>query len=172
MRIGVDLDGVCVNYLEALRHEGAKHNITLSSLPPTNYAMLGDGWFESKEQWLSIHHEVMRWADQFHPLIAPHVFHHLDGHDVVAVTSRTEDHSELTRKWIDYNLPGVFTDVIFTDNKHVHGMDVLIDDNPYVVDSGDTPVVMVDYPYNRGVDSFMRVSSPQAAIVAVGNLKL
>ena len=39
-------------------------------------------------------------------------------HDLVIVTARGDDRAEVTHKWIDKNLPGIFSDIVFTNPHH------------------------------------------------------
>ncbi len=39
-------------------------------------------------------------------------------HDLVIVTARGDDRAEITHRWIDKNLPGIFRDIVFTNPHH------------------------------------------------------
>ena len=51
MRVGVDLDGVCADYIGAIRQVGRDLGHEIADTPPPTYSMVCDGWFPSTEAW-------------------------------------------------------------------------------------------------------------------------
>lgn len=165
MRVGIDLDGVCADYIGALRLAGRELGYAISNTNPTTYDMLCSGWFPSHEAWRKAHEAAMPLAAGFSPLVGVDGFWRLkqSGAELVAITARDTGYFEQTYAWIDKNLPGVFDRIVFTGDKHAYGLDVLVEDNPAEV-GGDTPVVLVDYPYNRHVRPAYRARTTYEAL--------
>ena len=183
MRVGIDLDGVCADYIGALRLAGREAGHEITSTYPETYDMVGGGWFPSHEAWRVAHDAAMPLAAGFPALVSAADFEPLKqiGAELVAITARETDYFGQTCVWIDKNLPGVFDRIVFTGDKHAYGLDVLIEDNPAEVGAGDTPVVLVDYPYNRHVQPEYRAFTTCIALryvaqneetLTVGNLGL
>lgn len=170
MRVGVDLDGVCADYIGAIRQVGRDLGHEIADTPPSTYSMVCNGWFPSTEAWHQAHLEAMPNAADFAPLVSVAAFEPLKrtGAELVAITARDTTYFEETYAWIEKHLPGIFDRVAFTTDKHTYGLDVLIEDNPAEVGKG-TPVVLVDYPYNRHVSPAYRTHSTAEALNLVAN---
>lgn len=173
--IGIDLDGVCANYTDSLIKTARELNQPIeASLGdiPTTYQMVEPRWFSSKDHWWITHLKTMGQANLITPLVQPDVFTSVleSEHRLIAVTARHHDYSNLTRQWVDTHFPGVFEEVIFTEDKHEVPIDYLVEDNPFNVASAmgqGIKVALVDYAYNQDAFPWRRVTSLEDALAEI-----
>lgn len=140
--IGLDLDGVSVDYVSALKEFAEKeHGKKMSNKPPVTYSMVEDGYFDSVDEFLSIHKDFVKSGglatiDLLEKNISSLIKDLQNaGHKVHAVTARSMDglcNGQIlddtieNMKLHDINLDSL----TITHNKHEKKCDVYIDDSP------------------------------------------
>lgn len=168
-RIGIDIDGVMADYIEAVRRASADLlNLRLPDQMPPTYSPIGPGWLPDKSAFEKVHAAVTEKVWDKPPLERPGLLSEVtstlreSGHEVVIITARCapsgagydDAHVQQgTRRWLDAH-EVVYDDAIFTAVKYGHGLDLLVDDNPSilsVVRAAGERAVAFDHRYNRSL---------------------
>lgn len=184
--IGIDIDGVLANYVDAVIEGAVKvgrpMEVTTGALP-TTYSMREPGWFTGRDHFFAAHNHVVNNVADVAPLLPRDAIAKLKeaGHTVVAVTARgadntpsCEQYAKDTNDWLANNYDG-FDEIIHTHDKETTGIDLLIEDNgDQVVKCAAQGIttIMVSYPYNEeyaGLASAV-ASSPAEAIELAAQL--
>lgn len=142
LNIGLDLDGVSVDYIAGLKDFAEKNfGKKMSKNPPNTYSMVEDGYFDSIDEFLNIHKNFVKSGglatiDLLEDDI-PQLINDLqdDGHKVHAITARSMDglcnnqildDTIANMKVHDINLDSL----TITHDKHEAQCDVYIEDSP------------------------------------------
>lgn len=148
--IGLDLDGTVADYNKLVHHIGYTNNLITSPnfIEPQTYDMVGNGWFDSFEQFLLAHRILCSEEDGIARLELLEEYTNnaikewqAAGHTVCAVTARKmPDHDEELRKkvitdthnWVNLHLPALDDLVIVkSGEKSIINADIYIDDSPH-----------------------------------------
>ena len=83
--------------------------------------------------------------------------------ELTILTHQPEDWKPLTELWIEKYLPQATT--IYVENaedklRHLNGS-ILVEDNPTLPKEAYGRIVLVDRPYNQGVECYKRVFTPE-----------
>lgn len=184
LTIGVDLDGVCVDYESYFRNyinDSFGKNITTK----TSYWNFSD-WGITREEWAEYHsdcvnqHRLFLKANPVEGAVAGIKELEASGHRVVFVTNRANftgvsfdlvEHD--TSMWLLNN--GInFNELIFTNNKSDAGCDLYIDDAPHVIEDlikAGAPYIIFDALYNYGIEG-PRATSWAEVVSLVNSFKL
>ena len=161
--LGLDLDGVCADYLSEFRYHAARSlGVDLSSLPePRTWGFADAGWFTDEAQFLAVHADAVRdglfRSVQPFPGVAEALWRLSDaGVHIRVITHRllvNREHGVAgtdTIAWLDrHNIP--FRDLCFVGRKAQVDADVYIDDAPHNVAAlreAGRDVIVFDAPYN------------------------
>lgn len=141
--LGVDLDQVCLNYVDAFRKQVAKSTgVSLEELPdPTNYSFIKSGWPLSDEKHFALTHGEGVEEGIYTELEA---FEHVSdvlkrlsklGYHIRIITSRFVNHGQhykvLSQTAESLDNAGIpYHDIAFTAHKHEIYADVYFDDAP------------------------------------------
>lgn len=172
MRIGIDVDDVLSDYLDALIdfHNG-QYRTNLAKDDFYSFAFQ-DVWGCSREQAIERVHRFydssqylsmkpMPGAQQAMQLLS-------DRHELFIITGRTDYLVEKTHRWLDEHFAGVFDEVHFTNfNSKTSasikksevcrklGIDVLVEDAPHNVTDcaqAGVPVLLYEAPWNKNME--------------------
>mgnify|MGYP006286362713 CR=1 FL=1 len=193
MRIGVDLDEVLADYLNAV-------------LKYYNFTKGTDlKWedFFSYDFWKVWGGTVEEMIDELYAFYQSSYFKSMGlvkgakegiaelrkDNELFIITSRQDDISEVTRNWVEENFPGVFAGVYFVNNYSRTGqrrtkvevcdqlkIEVLLEDQTkYALEcvSDNRKVVLFDYPWNQELDQregIYRVADWPEAIEVINSL--
>ncbi|MEJ7648585.1 MAG: hypothetical protein WKF57_05960 [Nakamurella sp.] len=175
--IGVDLDGVCADYENALRATVAdERRIARDTLlPATRWSLVECGWFDTLEDYNAAHFSAVQsgmfaWVT---PIAgASEALHALsrDGFRIRIITHRLllpGTHGRVvidTAAFLDSaQIP--YSDLCFVTDKTTVGCDMLIDDAPKNViaaRAAGTPTIVFDQPYNQELDGLRACGWPEA----------
>lgn len=162
--LGVDLDGVCADYEEALRLSVANQlGCEPSSLPPQSIMDAYSEWGLDFEGFAHAHRHAVTHDRIFRtmapmPGVAEALWQLSDsGVWIRIITHRLlfngihEVSAADTAWWLDHHgLP--YRDLCFIGDKPGVGADLYIDDSPRVIEAlqaSDRRVIIFDHPYNR-----------------------
>lgn len=169
--IGVDLDGVCGKYYEALRsYLGEQHGISPEKIAdiypdPTTYDM--HEWPDFEHNFVKYHSEAVRNGlfTRMEPIPgASDVLWNLNesGYHLRVITSRFVKHGQNaqvisdTAFWLDKNqIP--YRDIMFVKDKADVYADLYIDDSPENIirlQATGRQVIIFDAPYNRDLAGY------------------
>jgi uncharacterized HAD superfamily protein len=156
VRIGIDLDGVCYDFVNALHAFAETH---LGRELPRNFHVWGffeewgidwDGFLALMEAGCSaglLYHKgdlAPGAAETLQPL-------HEAGHEIVFVTARGEYAQRATRDWLDGH--GLYHDLIVgADDTAAHRLDILLDDGAHNIERARAEgifAVIFDQPWNQ-----------------------
>lgn len=164
--LGIDLDGVCVQYTEGLREFAAKELGVAPEvlLDPVSYSFHESGWFESEEHFREVHGKAVD-AGLYATLEeipgASAALWKLNdlGFHLRVITSRFVNHGQHLRVVQDtvasldrLNIP--YRDISFARDKRDFACDLMIDDSPGNVESLrgiGRDVLVFEAPYNLHV---------------------
>jgi 5'(3')-deoxyribonucleotidase len=120
------------------------------------------------DKWLSWNNHTPAGKAIYAFLDIPGVFEAMDvREDAVAVTERLANHHELfvisasvnpncipeKHRWLTRHFPHIpATNYVFTDAKHLFGVDLLIDDGAHNVRGHEGKFLLLDQPWNRDND--------------------
>jgi 5'(3')-deoxyribonucleotidase len=165
-RIGLDIDGVSYRFVDTLRqyiHE--KTGKPLSEMPPADtWDFFEDQWGISADEYIQfvtdgVRDRVVFWEGPVEEK-CKEVVHTLRtlGHEVVFITARRfkgiESLCEMaTKYWLDSNQIE-YDEIIISNDKTGHNLDILLDDSPAQIESmvlhGGKALVF-DQPWNQNL---------------------
>lgn len=169
--LGVDLDGVCLDYVEAFREFTAEVlGVDISDIPsPASYSFFESGWgFTSEDHFRSVHGQAVESGLYARLPVMPgaaEALHRLSdaGVHIRIITNRFVNKgqhgtvvAQTAERLETANIP--YHDLCFVANKRDVGLGengVLIDDAPTNVVSvreAGTSVIVFDAPYNKHLD--------------------
>ena len=161
--VGLDLDGVCADYIAAMRQVTADSLGVASADLPEKRSWGFEDWGIAHEQWKVLHREavnerrVFRDADMITGADTAVRCLHDAGAVVRVITNRLCDDSDPVKVFADtsqwLNTRGIpYDELCFVADKSTVAADVYVDDSPSVLEAlaaaGRTAVVF-DWPYNR-----------------------
>lgn len=142
-KIGLDIDGVAYRFVDKLRLCINKDKgIPLSSMLPATRWEFYEDWGFSLDEYKELIHKYTQeddlfWRGDMYEGCADAVWKILKaGHEVIFVTSRyikaaPKLAQHATYHWLNNEACLPYTELIMSDNKFEHGLDVLFDDAPY-----------------------------------------
>lgn len=163
--LGLDLDGVCADYLAALRAVAAEaRGVDPAALPePKTWGL--EEWVGDHDGFLRCHRHAVSERRIFRSLEplpgAIRAVRRLssEGHLIRVISNRLGDGvdraaaADDTLRWLDeHGLP--WDDIAFVSDKSTVAADVYIDDAPRVIERlrlAGLTVVIADLPYNRHI---------------------
>lgn len=169
--LGVDLDGVCAQYIPAFHTYCISQGIKVPDTPDTpHWDLVQAGWFPTRDHYMATHNAAVAaglfawmpevpgasdalWALsdlEVHLRVVTHRLGHGDHHIVVGDTTR----------WLqaprgDGRARVPYRDLAFLGTKEQLNSDLHIDDAPHVIESmhaAGQRVLIFDQPYNRHLD--------------------
>lgn len=164
--IGLDLDGVTLDYTSALRAAASRQlGVPESELPePTSYSFVQSGWgFDSEAHFAEVHGNAVDTEELYTNLDpipgSPEALQKLSamGYHIRVITSRFVNHGQhakvLTQTAENLDRLGIpYNDIVFTARKADIFADVYIDDSPSNVvslrEKTGRPVLVFTAPYN------------------------
>lgn len=167
--LAVDIDGVLADYTTAVARAGGIE----PAYGPTNYSMVGGGWFPDKDAWWRAHTAVMgdlQGLELIDPEAPSRLHQFRDaGMRIIYVTAREgtleTPHSSVrtdTRYWLEcHGFPDPDR-LVMTRDKAGVDYDALVDDAPHnLVDAlrAGREAVAFDQSYNRVCECSSRVHS-------------
>lgn len=173
MKIGIDLDEVLADFLSALiEYHNATYGTSLFKEQFQSYRF----W----EIWGGTKEEAIQKVYDFHqtsyfrnikPVVGSQEATNIlrQNNDLFVITSRQNDVSEATQKWVAQYFPNVFSDIFFTNHYSQNGsststkkqicdsvgVDILIEDEPERVSECLNPKrknLLFDHPWNRNAE--------------------
>jgi len=173
-RVGLDLDGVCYKFVDALRfyiYESTGR--ALDEMPPATRWEFYEDWGYSLAEYKQIVAAGVKdsdlfWRGQMYDGCKEAVdyLYHIRQDHIVLITSRFTPAQpklayEATYYWVN-NVAGLpYNDLILSDDKFGYGFDVLFDDAPYQFEknkkSGENNMVVFDQPWNWHLTDAPRV---------------
>lgn len=169
--IGVDLDGVCGNYYDALRRHLAEiNNIPASEIEniypaPSTYDM--KEWPDFEHNFIKYHSDAVKngiFANMTPIAGASYILWKLneEGYHLRIITSRFVKHGQNaqvisdTAFWLDRNdIP--YRDIMFVKDKPDVLADIYIDDSPENLtrlEAAGRKVIIFDAPYNQDLEGY------------------
>lgn len=167
MRVGIDLDGVCYDFVGALTRFARVLYPDADFPHPTGWDFFKDQWGWTTEQYLRVFgagvlegNIFWRGAPSEGCVDALNELREL-GHEVVIVTHRDHPEPEVAKAmrratlyWLqNHDIP--VDGILFKGVKTNTGIDVLVDDAPHNIKAAwdaDETVLAFDQPWNRDVD--------------------
>lgn len=166
--LGVDLDGVCAQYVPAFHTYCRAQGMAVPDSHHTeSWDLTEAGWFATREEYMDAHRQAVAaglfaWMPEVpgasdalwvlsdlevHLRVVTHRLHHGDHHVVTADTTR----------WLQAQRPDgrariPYRDLVFLGTKHALDSDLHIDDAPHVIEemqAAGQNVLIFDHPYNR-----------------------
>jgi 5'-nucleotidase len=171
--LAVDLDGVVVNYTEALRPVAARNvQRDLDGIEPTDWGCSNWG-IRDQEHFLEIHRDAVEWSRIYRraPMIegaSANLWALSDaGVHIRIVTHRLiygGNHRQVvcdTAEWLDrYKIP--YRDLLFLGDKDKIDADLFVDDAPHnimAIRKSGKQTITFDQPYNQDVRASRRAHS-------------
>ncbi len=169
--IGVDLDGVCGQYYDALRrYVAAQHGIPEEEIEniypdPTTYDMIE--WPDFEYNFIKYHADAVENGIFANMKPVPGASHYLwklneEGYHLRVITSRFVKHGQNaqvvsdTAFWLDRNdIP--YRDIMFVKDKPDVYADIYIDDSPENIlrlNATGRKVIIFDAPYNKNIEGY------------------
>lgn len=169
--LGVDLDGVCADYVDAFRNFVAmKKRVAINSIgPATNWEFhLVDSWpIDSRDEYMKLHEEFVNIGGFVMERPIPGVSEALWQLSDAGVYIRIVTHRLInsgsyetavteTARWLKtHNIP--FRGLCFERHKADTGADLYIDDSPGNIaelQAAGKPTIIFDAPYNQAPTAF------------------
>ena len=171
-RIGLDLDGVCYRFVDAFRdYLHNYHDVPLKNMPPATRWEFYEDWGYTLDEYKELVHSGTRdaslfWRGKTYDKCKDVIDHlYRQGHEVIFVTSRHFKNDPklaeyATTYWVNQVAGLPHHEIIFSDDKFQHGVDILFDDAPYQYDKvtqAGGNIVMFDQLWNMHLTEAERV---------------
>ena len=183
--VGLDLDGVCADYVGAFARVAAKALGVEPGDLPEKRSWSWEDWGLTHEQWSGLHleavnvHRVFRDADLIAGADTAVRCLSDAGASVRVITNRLCNRSDPvtvfsdTARWLDKH-EIAYDELCFVNDKTTVAADIYIDDSPHVLErlaAAGCEAIVFDWPYNRDAPG-LRVrdwSEALALIMDLGN---
>ena len=168
--VGIDIDCVLTELKPTMEHMADYFDVPVAGYDKITDYNLSDAYNVSEEETMSFWKKEERYlcetAEPAHERIKS-IYETFVDEDttIVVITSRSSKYTEETAKWLEEN--NIRHDMLILTSgsckkpiiEHFE-LDYMIDDKPdlfYAMEESDTTMVCVDYEYNKGVPSTIRM---------------